>query len=95
MATNIFPDANKKRVYALIDNYFSIAELKSSLATEILAGVSTYLSLAAVFILNPSILSTTGMNISGVLFATVVAGGLSTLLMGLWARIPFAVAPES
>lgn len=74
-------------------NYFEIAKYNTNLRTEILAGVSTYLSLAYIFIVNPAILSKSGMDVSAVLFATIIASGLSTLLMGFWARLPFALAP--
>jgi len=76
-----------------IDNYFSISKLQTNIRTEILAGVSTYLSLAYILIVNPAILSQAGISKSAVLFATAVASAISTLLMGVWARLPFAVAP--
>lgn len=76
-----------------LDKYFEITKYNSNWRTEILAGVSVYLSLAYIFVVNPAILSTTGMNVSAVLFATILAAGLSTLAMGLWARLPFALAP--
>ena len=76
-----------------IENYFELAKYETNWKTEILAGVSTYLSLAYIFIVNPAILSSSGMNVSAVLFATVIASGISTLAMGLWARLPFALAP--
>lgn len=76
-----------------LSRYFQIKELHSSLKTELLAGFSTYLSLAYIFVVNPAILSQAGLNPSAVLFATAVVSGLSTLLMGLWAKLPFAVAP--
>lgn len=68
-------------------------KLKISLKTELLAGVSTYLSLAYIFVVNPAILSQSGLNPSAVLFATAIASGVSTLFMGIWAKLPFAVAP--
>jgi AGZA family xanthine/uracil permease-like MFS transporter len=74
-------------------DYFLLEARQSTLSRELLAGISTYLSLAYIFIVNPSILSSTHMNVSAVLFATVVASGVATLAMGFWARLPFAVAP--
>ena len=76
-----------------IDDYFFISVHGSTLGREILAGVATYLSLAYIFVVNPAILSGAGMNTSAVFFATVVASSLSTLVMGFWARLPFALAP--
>lgn len=86
-------NSNAKQVRSAIDNYFSLSHRKSDFRTEILAGISIYLSLAYIFILNPAILSQAGMNPSAVLFATVVASGLATIFMGLYARLPFALAP--
>lgn len=60
---------------------------------EILAGVSTFLALSYIFIVNPAILSQAGMNPDAVLFATIATSALATLAMGLWARLPFALAP--
>ena len=68
---------------------------KPSLVTEVLAGITTFLTMAYIVVLNPAILSTegTGMPFSGVLTATVLLSFTMTLLMGLYARLPFAVAP--
>jgi AGZA family xanthine/uracil permease-like MFS transporter len=76
-----------------LDRYFKISELGSSLRTEIFAGLTTYLSLAYILVVNPAILSKAGMDVSAVLFATAVASGLSMILMGFWAKLPFVVAP--
>ena len=73
--------------------YFDVAGRNSTLSREVLAGFSLYLSLAYIFIVNPAILSKAGIDVKAVLFATVIASGLSTLLMGVWARMPFALAP--
>lgn len=65
------------------------------LHTEIIGGVTTFLSMAYIVVVNPSILATegTGMAFSGVLTATVLLCFTMTLLMGLYARLPFGVAP--
>jgi AGZA family xanthine/uracil permease-like MFS transporter len=65
------------------------------LGTEIIAGVTTFFTMAYIVIVNPTILSTTGtgMPFSGVLTATVLVCSVMTLLMGLYAKLPFAVAP--
>jgi adenine/guanine/hypoxanthine permease len=75
------------------DRFFLVSARGSSLRTEVLAGLSTYLSLAYILVVNPAILSKGGFDPSSVLFATAVAAGLSTILMGFWARLPFALAP--
>lgn len=76
-----------------IDERFNISALGSTLGTEILSGLATYLSLAYIFVVNPAILAGAGMDVSAVFFATVVASSLSTLIMGFYARLPFALAP--
>ncbi len=77
----------------ILDNFFGITKLGSNIRTEIFAGVSTFLALSYIFVVNPAILSSAGMNKSGVFFATVVGSVITTLAMGLWANKPFAVAP--
>lgn len=74
-------------------NYFDVVGKGSSLQTEILAGLSTFLALSYIFVVNPAILAQAGMNMSAVLFATIITSGLATLAMGFWARLPFALAP--
>src|SRR5215204_3234764 len=63
--------------------------------TEALAGITTFFTMSYIIVVNPSILSTegTGMAFSGVLTATVLVCFTMTLLMGLYAKLPFAVAP--
>ncbi len=64
-------------------------------ATEIAAGVTTFFTMAYIVIVNPSILATegTGLPFAGVLTATVAICFVMTLLMGVYAGLPFAVAP--
>jgi AGZA family xanthine/uracil permease-like MFS transporter len=66
-----------------------------ALRTEAIAGITTFFTMAYIVVVNPTILSTpgTGMAFSGVLTATVLVCFVMTLLMGLYAKLPFAVAP--
>ena len=68
---------------------------KPDLRTEAIAGITTFFTMAYIVVVNPSILSTpgTGMAFSGVLTATVLICFVMTLLMGVYAKLPFAVAP--
>src|SRR5690348_5813006 len=68
---------------------------KAYLRTEAIAGITTFFTMAYIVVVNPSILSTpgTGMAFSGVLTATVLVCFVMTLLMGVYAKLPFAVAP--
>jgi AGZA family xanthine/uracil permease-like MFS transporter len=76
-----------------ISEYFEFDKHKTNLRTEILAGLSTFLALSYIFVVNPSILGEAGMNKSMVLFATIVVSALATLAMGIWAKKPFVLAP--
>src|SRR5207245_1306253 len=74
----------------------STATRKPDLKTEAIAGITTFFTMAYIVILNPQILSAdgkTGMAFSGVLTATVLVCFTMTLLMGVYAKLPFAVAP--
>ena len=66
-----------------------------SLSADVVGGITTFVTMAYIVVVNPGILSTqgTGMPFSGVLTATVLIASSMTLLMGLFARLPFAVAP--
>src|SRR5215204_6417814 len=68
---------------------------RTNLRTEAIAGLTTFLTMAYIVVVNPSILSTpgTGISFSGALTATVLVCFTMTLLMGLYAKLPFAVAP--
>src|ERR1051325_10415246 len=73
----------------------SVEDQKPNLRTEAIAGITTFFTMAYIVVVNPSILSTpgTGMSFSGVLTATVLFCFTMTLFMGLYAKLPFAVAP--
>ncbi|PSR53960.1 permease [Adhaeribacter arboris] len=72
---------------------FHLAQNNTKLSTEIIAGVSSFLATSYIIVVNPSILSQTGMPFAGVLTATVLVCFGSSLMMGLFARNPILVAP--
>ena len=74
-------------------SYFHFEQYKTTLQTEILAGIATFLATAYIIVVNPSILSKTGMPFNAVLTATVIVCFASSLLMGLYAKNPIVVAP--
>jgi len=76
-----------------INKYFRIKEKGSSIRIELLAGLSTFMSLAYIVVVNPAILSEGGISRSAVFFATVIVSGIFTIIMGLKAKLPFALAP--
>ncbi|MDO0924101.1 NCS2 family permease [Streptomyces sp. TG1A-8] len=61
---------------------------------EVFAGMSTFLALSHIVVVNPAVLSQGGFPHGAASFATAAVGGLATIAMGLWARLPFAVAPD-
>jgi AGZA family xanthine/uracil permease-like MFS transporter len=78
---------------ARAERYFEFAELGTSWRTEILAGVTTFMTMAYIIFVNPSILHDAGMPVAGVTAATCLAAAVGSLLMGGFARYPIALAP--
>ena len=76
-----------------MDKFFGITSSGSSVRTEVLAGFTTFFTMAYIMFVNPDILSMTGMHKGGVFVATVLAAAVGTLIMGLIAKVPYAVAP--
>ena len=76
-----------------IENHFQVSANGSSVSREIVAGVTTFLAMAYISVVNPSILSQTGMDFGAVFVATCLAAALGSLLMGLLANYPIALAP--
>jgi adenine/guanine/hypoxanthine permease len=76
-----------------IERYFEFAHLGTNWRTEILAGVTTFLTMAYIVLVNPAILSVTGMPLAAVTAATCLSAAFGSILMGLVARYPIALAP--
>jgi len=76
-----------------ITKFFKLQENKTSVKTEIIAGITTFMTMAYILFLNPNILSATGMDKNAVFFATAIAAGFVTIAMGLVANFPIALAP--
>ena len=76
-----------------IARHFRLAERGTDVATEIRAGFTTFLTMAYILFVNPQILSLTGMPAQDVAVATALAAAIATLIMGLYANFPFALAP--
>jgi len=72
---------------------FQLDSLGTNIRTEVLAGITTFLTMAYIIIVNPLILSDAGIPLSAALFATVLVAGLSSILMGFVANLPIALAP--
>jgi len=77
----------------LINRYFRLAENRTTVRQELLGGLTTFLTMAYIIVVNPQILSQAGMPAEGVVFATCVSSAAATLVMGLYANYPIALAP--
>ncbi len=77
----------------MLDKYFGLSERGTTVRTEILAGFTTFLTMAYIIFVNPAILSATGMDKGAVFVATCIASALATGIMGLYANYPLALAP--
>jgi adenine/guanine/hypoxanthine permease len=77
----------------MLEKLFKLSENKTSVKTEIIAGITTFMTMAYILFLNPNILSATGMDKNAVFFATAISAGFVTIAMGLVANFPIALAP--
>jgi len=77
----------------MLDRLFKLSELGTDVKTEVLAGVSTFLTMAYIIAVNPGILSNAGMDFGAVFVATCIAAAIGTAIMGFWANYPVALAP--
>lgn len=73
--------------------YFKVKERESSIKQEALGGLVSFLSMAYIIFVNPNILSMTGMPKEALISVTCIAAIFGTLLVGIWAKVPFAMAP--
>jgi len=76
-----------------LDSYFKLTEHNTNIKTEIIAGVTTFLTMAYIIFVNPSILSEAGMDYGAVFVATCLAAAIGCLIMGILANYPIAQAP--
>jgi len=77
----------------VLENIFKLKERKTDAKTEVIAGFTTFITMAYIIFVNPSILSTTGLDKQAVFFATCIGAAVGTLIMALYANLPFALAP--
>ena len=76
-----------------LERYFGLEAAGTTVATEVRAGLVTFLTMSYILFVNPQILSEAGMPANDVAVATALASAAATLVMGLWANYPFALAP--
>jgi AGZA family xanthine/uracil permease-like MFS transporter len=77
----------------MLERFFKLKENKTTVKTEILAGITTFMTMAYILAVNPDILSTTGMDKNALFTATALSAFVATLVMALVAKLPFALAP--
>lgn len=76
-----------------MEKFFKLKENNTDVKTEFIAGLTTFMTMAYILIVNPSILSAAGMDQGAVFTATALSAVIATLIMGLYAKLPFAQAP--
>jgi AGZA family xanthine/uracil permease-like MFS transporter len=77
----------------MFEKLFKLSENKTSVKTEVIAGVTTFMTMAYILFLNPNILAATGMDKNAVFFATAISAAFVTIAMGLVVNFPIALAP--
>lgn len=77
----------------MLEKFFKLKENKTDVRTEVMAGITTFMTMAYILAVNPSILSASGMDANAVLIATALASFIGTAFMALFANYPFALAP--
>lgn len=76
-----------------LNNYFKLDEHQTTIRTELIAGITTFLTMAYIIFVNPNVLAQAGMDPGAVFVATCLAAAIGTLIMGAWANYPVALAP--
>lgn len=77
----------------MLEKYFELTARKTNVKTEIMAGITTFMTMAYILFVNPSILGSAGMDKNAVLLATALGAGFVTIMMGLFVNYPIALAP--
>ncbi len=78
---------------SVFERWFKLSENKTSVKTEVIAGLTTFLTMVYIIFVNPTILAGAGMNWNGVFIATILASVIGTLVMAFSTNFPFALAP--
>lgn len=77
----------------MLERYFKLRENGTNVSTEVMAGFTTFFAMAYIMFVNPQILGLTGMPQGAIFLATIIASAIGTLVMGLFANVPYAQAP--
>ncbi|WP_066013097.1 NCS2 family permease [Endozoicomonas atrinae] len=76
-----------------LENYFDLKAHGTNVKTEVIAGFTTFMTMAYILVVNPLILKDAGMDFGAVFTATTISAIIGTLVMAVWAKLPFALAP--
>ena len=76
----------------MIEKLFKLKEHNTDFKTEVMAGITTFMTMAYILAVNPNVLSAAGMDSTAVLLATCLASFIGTMVMGIWANLPFALS---
>lgn len=76
-----------------MEKFFKLKENGTNIRTEIIAGITTFMTMAYILFVNPGMLKETGMNQQGIFVATALSAAVASIIMGLLAKYPFALAP--
>src|SRR3972149_3863125 len=77
----------------MLERWFKLAELRTDVRTEVLAGITTFMTMAYIIVVQPTVLQAAGMDFGAVVVATCLSSALATVLMAFLANYPIAVAP--
>lgn len=84
---------SKEKAYHPKGDFFDLKGNNTNVRTEVMAGFTTFFTMSYILFVNPSVLSKTGMPYQAVFLATIIAAAIGTLIMGLFANVPYAQAP--
>ncbi len=76
----------------VIEDFFNLKNLNTNIRTEVLAGITTFMTMAYIIFVNPAMISQTGIDFGAAMMATCISAAVSTILMGLYANYPIALA---
>ncbi len=77
----------------MLEKHFKLSEHNTNVRTEVIAGITTFMTMGYIIMVNPDILSATGMDFGALITATCLSAAISTIFMALYANYPFALAP--
>lgn len=80
-------------MYKPIEDFFKLKELGTNIRTEVVAGLTTFMTMAYIIFVNPAMISKTGMDFGSAMMATCISAAVATIMMGLYAKYPIALAP--